>query len=64
MKKTVIIGIICGLVLSGALIYILYNDTSLRYNVGTLTGVNYSSDGYLYVISYLNNGAIYKIKPN
>ena len=39
MKKTVIIGIICGLVLSGALIYILYNDTSLRYNVGTLTGV-------------------------
>jgi len=64
MKKTVIIGIICGLVLSGALIYILYNDTSLRYNVGTLTGVNYSSDGYLYVISYLNNGAIYKIKLN
>ena len=39
MKKTVIIGIICGLVLSGSLIYILYNDTSLRYNVGTLTGV-------------------------
>ena len=39
MKKIVIIGIICGLVLSGALIYILYNDTSLRYNVGTLTGV-------------------------
>ena len=39
MKKTVVIGIICGLVLSGALIYILYNDTSLRYNVGTLTGV-------------------------
>ena len=39
MKKTIIIGIICGLVLSGALIYILYNDTSLRYNVGTLTGV-------------------------
>ena len=64
MKKTVIIGIICGLVLSGSLIYILYNDTSLRYNVGTLTGVNYSSDGYLYVISYLNNGAIYKIKLN
>ena len=64
MKKTVIIGIICGLVLSGSLIYIFYNDTSLRYNVGTLTGVNYSSDGYLYVISYLNNGAIYKIKPN
>ena len=39
MKKTVVIGIICGLVLSGSLIYILYNDTSLRYNVGTLTGV-------------------------
>ena len=39
MKKTVIIGIICGLVISGSLIYILYNDTSLRYNVGTLTGV-------------------------
>ncbi len=39
MKKTVIIGIICGLVLSGSLIYILYNDTSFRYNVGTLAGV-------------------------
>ena len=39
MKKTVIIGIICGLVLSGSLIYVLYDDTSLRYNVGTLAGV-------------------------
>ena len=39
MKKTVIIGIICGLVLSGSLIYILYSDTTLRYNVGTLAGV-------------------------
>ena len=33
-------------------------------NFGCITGVNYSSDGYLYVISYLNNGAIYKIKLN
>ena len=33
-------------------------------NFGCITGVNYSSDGHLYVISYLNNGAIYKIKPN
>ena len=39
MKKTVIIGIICGLVLSGSLIYILYSDTTLRHNVGTLAGV-------------------------
>jgi hypothetical protein len=33
-------------------------------NFGCITAVNYSSDGYLYVTSYLNNGAIYKIKPN
>ena len=39
MKKTIIIGIICGLVLSGSLIYVLYDDTSFRYNVGTLAGV-------------------------
>ena len=32
-------------------------------NFGCVTDVKYSSDGDLYVISYLNNGAIYKIKP-
>ena len=30
---------------------------------GCITDLEYSSDGYLYVISYLNNGAIYKIHP-
>jgi len=38
VKKIVVIGIICGLILSASLIYILYNDTTVRYNVGTLTG--------------------------
>ncbi len=32
-------------------------------NFGCITDVEYH-DGYLYIISYLNNGAIYKIKPN
>ena len=33
-------------------------------NFGCVTDVQYNpDDGYLYVISYLNNGAIYKIKP-
>ena len=34
-------------------------------NFGCITDVEYNpDDGYLYVISYLNNGAIYKISPN
>ena len=33
-------------------------------NFGCITDVEYNAnDGYLYVISYLNNGAIYKIMP-
>ena len=34
-------------------------------NFGCITDVEYNpDDGYLYIISYLNNGAIYKISPN
>ena len=34
-------------------------------NFGCITDIEYNpDDGYLYVISYLNNGAIYKISPN
>ena len=32
-------------------------------NFGCITEIEFSSDGSLYVISYLNNGAIYKIQP-
>ena len=32
-------------------------------NFGCITDIEFSHDGYLYVISYLNNGAIYKITP-
>ncbi len=32
-------------------------------NFGCITDIEFSHDGYLYVISYLNNGAIYKIQP-
>jgi glucose/arabinose dehydrogenase len=43
----------------------LDNDEEIIFgkNFGCITDVEYSSDGYLYVISYLNNGAIYKIHP-
>ena len=34
-------------------------------NFGCITDIEYNpDDGYLYIISYLNNGAIYKISPN
>ena len=43
----------------------LDNDEEIIFgkNFGCITDVEYSSDGHLYVISYLNNGAIYKIYP-
>ena len=40
-----------------------YDEIIFGKNFGCITDVEYH-DGHLYVISYLNNGAIYKIKPN
>jgi len=42
-----------------------YSEIIFGTNFGCITDVEYNpDDGYLYVISYLNNGAIYKISPN